>query len=302
MSTRITRLEAPPELRLWSDRCRAAGMEVGLVPTMGALHEGHRSLIRRARAECDRVVVSIFVNPLQFGPGEDVERYPRTAQGDLAMLDEEGVDAAFVPGAAAMYPSEASTTVHVDAALTSILEGAHRPRHFDGVATVVAKLLVAARPRRAYFGIKDAQQCAVVTRVAADLDTGTTIIVCPLVRDHDGLALSSRNVYLGAEERRRALAIPRGLSAAVRAFEAGERRAAALAALVRRSMEASACGVDYVAVVDPTRLSPVDAAAPGCEILVAGRIGRTRLLDVIRLGIDEAPLGAAGAQEKTSRA
>ena len=304
MSTRTTepqRLDTPVQLQLWSDRCRAAGMAVGLVPTMGALHAGHRSLVRRAREECDRVVVSIFVNPLQFGAGEDIDRYPRTLDADLAMLAAEGVDAVYIPSVAAMYGEAAVTTVHVGGALTSVLEGAHRPGHFDGVATVVTKLLGAARPSRAYFGAKDAQQCAVVARLAADLDTGTTVVVCPVVRDHDGLALSSRNVYLSADERRRALAIPAGLSAAVHAWNGLERRATALAALVRRPMEAAGFAVDYVAVVEPGSFAAVDAAGPGCQVLVAGRMGNTRLIDVIRLGTDEAPLGAGAAQELTSR-
>jgi pantoate--beta-alanine ligase len=211
-------LTTPEELRRWSERCRAAGLLVGLVPTMGAFHAGHRSLIKRARADCDRVVVSIFVNPRQFGPGEDIDRYPRSLDKDLALLTEERVDAVFVPSVDAMYGQSSATTVRVDDSIGGLLEGAHRPGHFDGVALVVAKLLIAGRPQRAYFGQKDAQQCAVVRRVARDLDTGVEIVVGPVVRDHDGLALSSRNVYLDADERRRALAIPAGLSAAAAAF------------------------------------------------------------------------------------
>ncbi len=216
------RLSTPDELRRWSERCRAAGLLVGLVPTMGALHEGHRSLIRRARADCDRVVVSIFVNPRQFGPGEDIDRYPRSLEADLGLLTEERVDAAFVPTVEAMYGDGMRTAVQVDPAITAVLEGRHRPGHFDGVALVVAKLLIACRPQRAYFGQKDAQQCLVVRRLARDLDTGVEIVVGPVVRDSDGLALSSRNAYLDADERERALAIPAGLSAAAAAFAAGE--------------------------------------------------------------------------------
>ncbi len=283
-------------MRRWSERCRAAGLLVGLVPTMGALHAGHRSLVQRARADCDRVVVSIFVNPRQFGPGEDIERYPRSLGEDLALLTEEGVDAVFVPTVAAMYGRSIATSVHVDASITGVLEGALRPGHFDGVALVVAKLLIACRPHRAYFGQKDAQQCAVVRRIARDLDTGVEIAVCPVVRDHDGLAVSSRNLYLGAEERSRALAIPAGLSAAVMAFAGGEHRTARLCELVQRPMEEAGFDVDYVAAVDAESFATVDVAGPGCQILVAGRIGATRLIDVIRLGIDRAPLDAAGSQ------
>ena len=269
---------------------------MGLVPTMGALHAGHRSLIKRARADCDRVVVSIFVNPRQFGPGEDIDRYPRSLDEDLALLTEERVDAVFVPSVDAMYGQSSATTVRVDDSIGGLLEGAHRPGHFDGVALVVAKLLIACRPQRAYFGQKDAQQCAVVRRMARDLDTGVEIVVGPVVRDHDGLALSSRNVYLDADDRRRALAIPAGLSAAAAAFSGGEHRTARLCDLVRGAMEEAGFAVDYVAAVDADSFAAVDVAGPGCQILVAGRMGATRLIDVIRLGIDKAPLDAAGSQ------
>ncbi|MFI5312931.1 MAG: pantoate--beta-alanine ligase [Candidatus Dormibacteria bacterium] len=288
------RLATPDELRRWSERCRAAGLSVGLVPTMGALHAGHRSLLQRARVDCDRVVVSIFVNPRQFGPGEDIDRYPRTPEADLAMLVAEGVDAVFVPTVEAMYGSAPATSVIVDTSLTGILEGAHRPGHFDGVALVVAKLLIACRPHRAYFGQKDAQQCVVVRRLAADLDTGVSIVIGPVVRDRDGLAMSSRNGYLSRTERSRALAIPAGLSAAAAAFAAGEHRAAVLCDQVRAPMEAAGFAIDYVAAVDGESLAAVDVARLGCQILVAGRMGTTRLIDVIRLGIDAAPLDGVG--------
>jgi len=288
-------LTTPDELRRWSERCRAAGLLVGLVPTMGALHAGHRSLIQSARADCDRVVVSIFVNPRQFGPGEDIDRYPRSPEADLAVLTEEGVDAVFSPTVEAMYTPSSATTVRVDPSITGVLEGAHRPGHFDGVALVVAKLLISCRPQRAYFGQKDAQQCAVVSRLARDLDTGVEVVIGPVMRDHDGLALSSRNAYLDRADRERAVAIPAGLSAAVAAFEAGEHRTARLCELVRGAMEAAGFSVDYVAAVDADSFAPVDVAGPGCQILVAGRLGATRLIDVIRLGIDRAPLDAAGS-------
>ncbi|HEX4578901.1 MAG TPA: pantoate--beta-alanine ligase [Candidatus Dormibacteraeota bacterium] len=290
------RLATPDELRRWSERCRAAGLSVGLVPTMGALHEGHRSLVRRARVDCDRVVVSIFVNPTQFGPGEDIESYPRALDADLAVLAEEGVDAAFVPTVEAMYGPAPATAVRVHRSLTGILEGVHRPGHFDGVALVVAKLLIACRPHRAYFGQKDAQQCVVVRRLAADLDTGVVIVVLPVVRDHDGLAFSSRNAYLSDVERKRAGAIPAGLSAAATAFAGGEGSSAVLCDLVRAPMENAGFDVDYVVAVDAESLTSVEDVRLGCQILVAGRMGTTRLIDVIRLGIDAAPLDGAVAQ------
>ncbi len=286
-------LDTPAALRLQSERWRAAGLGVGLVPTMGALHRGHRSLIARAREECDRVVVSIFVNPTQFGRGEDLTRYPRPLERDLDLLDAERVDAAFVPAVEAMYPEGATTTVRVQGPLGEAFEGAHRPGHFDGVATVVTKLLVAARPDRAYFGQKDAQQLAVVQRLARDLDTGVEIVACPLVRDADGLALSSRNAYLGAEERAQALAIPRGLAAAATLWEAGERRADRLVDAVRAELGRSAMlQPDYVAVVDPESFTEVAEAARGCRIVLAGRMPSARLIDTIRLGCDPVPARA----------
>jgi pantoate--beta-alanine ligase len=286
----LTLLRTPAELRLQSERWRAAGLVVGLVPTMGALHQGHRSLLRRARAECDRVVASIFVNPTQFAPQEDLSRYPRPLERDLEILAAERIDAAFVPSVEAMYPEGAVTTVTLRGPLTESLEGAARPGHFDGVATVVSKLLVAARPDRAYFGQKDAQQLAVVTRLARDLDTGVQIVACPLVRDHDGLALSSRNAYLSAAEREQALAIPRGLARAARAWEAGERDAASLVALVRAELERSTgLEPEYVAVVDPAGFQPVAEAARGCRIVLAGRMASARLIDTYCLGFDAVP-------------
>jgi pantoate--beta-alanine ligase len=283
-------LRSPDELRLWSERCRAAGLAVGLVPTMGALHEGHRSLVRRARAECDRVVVSIFVNPTQFAHGEDFGRYPRPLERDLAILAEERVDASFVPPVEAMYPEGAVTGVKLSGPLVESLEGAIRPGHLDGVATVVTKLLVAARPDHAYFGEKDAQQLAVVRRVAGDLDTGVRIVACQLVRDADGLALSSRNVYLPPGERAEALAIPAGLAAAGRAWAAGERDASRLVALVRERLDRCPSLVpDYVAVVDPESFREVAKAPQGCRIVVAGRMPSARLIDTFCLGFDTPP-------------
>lgn len=284
-------LATPAELRQWSEKLRAAGLSVGMVPTMGALHAGHRSLIDRAVAENDRVVATIFVNPAQFGPSEDFARYPRTMDADLEVLVAAGVDAAFVPSVETMYPPGLVTRLDISGPLGDRLEGASRPGHFNGVALVVTKLLVAGLPDRAYFGQKDAQQCAVVRRLARDLDTGVEIVVCPTVRDPDGLAISSRNVYLNPEERLRALAIPSGLAAAMARFEAGERDATALATTVRSCLDNERLDVDYVAVVEADTFSEVETAAPTNQIVLAARIGSTRLIDVVRLGVDTAPVG-----------
>jgi len=284
-------LSTPDDLRRWSLACRTAGLSVGMVPTMGALHAGHRSLIDRAVAENDRVVATIFVNPAQFGPSEDFARYPRTTDADLEVLVAAGVDAAFVPSVETMYPPGLVTRLGISGPLGDRLEGASRPGHFNGVALVVTKLLVAGLPDRAYFGQKDAQQCAVVRRLARDLDTGVEIVVCPTVRDPDGLAISSRNVYLNPEERLRALAIPSGLAAAMARFEAGERDATALATTVRSCLENERLDVDYVAVVEADTFSEVETAAPTNQIVLAARIGSTRLIDVVRLGVDTAPVG-----------
>ena len=284
-------LATPAELRRRSATWHAAGLSVGMVPTMGALHAGHRALIDRAVAENDRVVVTIFVNPAQFGPGEDFARYPRTMDADLAVLGAAGVHAAFVPTVEAMYPPGMVTRLDVAGPLGDRLEGASRPGHFNGVALIVTKLLVAGLPDRAYFGQKDAQQCAMVRHLARDLDTGVEIVVCPTVRDTDGLAISSRNLYLSPEERARASAIPSSLAAAMARFEAGERDATALATTVRSFLENAGLDVDYVAVVEAEDFAEVETAVPTNEIVLAARIGSTRLIDVVRLGVDTAPVG-----------
>lgn len=283
-------LETPAAIRLQSDRWRSAGMLVGLVPTMGALHAGHVSLIRRAREECDRVVVSIFVNPAQFGPGEDYARYPRPRERDVAVCAEERVDAIYAPDVDAMYPPGFSTGVTVDGRLVTTLEGAARPGHFAGVALAVTKLFTATRADRAYFGQKDAQQCAVVRRLAADLDLGVTIVLCPTVRDADGLALSSRNAYLSAMEREQALAIPRGLAIAARLARAGEDDPGRLIAAVRAELAATpSLSVDYVAIVDGDTFEDVALVAAGARIQLAARIGATRLIDTLNLLVDVPP-------------
>ena len=252
---------------------------VAFVPTMGSLHEGHLSLVRLARREARAVAVSIFVNRLQFLPGEDFERYPRPLEADLEVLRADGVDVAYLPSVEVMYPPGATTRVRV-AGLDEVLEGACRPGHFEGVATIVLKLLEAARPDRAYFGQKDAQQAAVVTRLARDLDTGVEVVVCPTVREPDGLALSSRNVYLDGDERRAALCLVHALRAAGERYAEGERDAAALRAAMHGVLAAEPMArVDYAEVVDEATFRPSGRLA-----VLAVRIGATRLIDNHRLG------------------
>jgi pantoate--beta-alanine ligase len=250
------------------------GLAVGLVPTMGALHAGHLSLVELACRENDRVVVSIFVNPIQFGPGEDFERYPRDPERDGELLAKAGVDAIYEPTVAAMYPAGSATRVHV-AGVSEPFEGRARPGHFDGVATVVAKLFTAVEPDRAYFGQKDAQQVAVVQRMARDLDFPIEIRVCPTVREPDGLALSSRNAYLKVEERKAAASLSSALRLAADAYAGGERRPERLARILRERLEAEPLAhVEYAELVDPETFTP-----PGSVAVLAVRIGRTRLID-----------------------
>lgn len=258
---------------------RAGGVLLGLVPTMGALHAGHLSLVRRARAECGVVVASIFVNPLQFGVGEDFERYPRTFEADCNWLEAEGVEVVFAPEAAEMYPEGAVTTVTVEG-IGNRLDGASRPGHFTGVATVVAKLLHVVGPGRAYFGQKDAAQLAVLRRMVRDLNFDVELVGCAIVRDADGLALSSRNKYLSESERVQALALRRSLLAMERMIAGSERDSAALLREGRRVLEAEAgVRVDYLAVVNAETLEPVRVAVDGTLVGVAAWVGGTRLID-----------------------
>jgi len=260
-------------------RAREAGMSVGLVPTMGALHEGHLSLIRRAREEGGYVVVSVFVNPTQFGPQEDYSRYPRDLQRDTALAVEAGADLIFAPAAEEMYLPGHSTWVEVEG-LTEGLCGASRPGHFRGVCTVVTKLLTLCRPDRAYFGQKDAQQLAVIKRMNRDLDLGAEIVPCAIVRENDGVALSSRNVYLTPEQRAQAVALSRSLRAAEGLVAGGERRVALLEAAVRQVLAEAPLGeIDYVAFVDAEDLTPVEAVERDVLLALAVRFGRTRLID-----------------------
>jgi pantoate--beta-alanine ligase len=277
-------LRSVAELRRWSRENRREGKGIGLVPTMGALHAGHGSLIRRAAAECGAVAVSIFVNPTQFGPNEDYGRYPRTFDADCALAKAEGAAVVFAPSVEELYPVGAATFVEVEG-LSERLDGASRPGHFRGVATVVAKLMIAAEADRAFFGQKDAAQVAVLRRMVADLRLDTEIVVCPIVREADGLALRSRNVYLSVEERGQALT----LSRAVRQVEAlvvgGERRAGTLIEAARKTFaaEPEIC-VDYIELVDWATLEPVETAAAGSLFAVAAWVGKTRLIDNAVIG------------------
>ncbi|GAA5203454.1 pantoate--beta-alanine ligase [Microbacterium jejuense] len=258
---------------------------VGLVPTMGALHEGHATLLRAARAADDTVVMSLFVNPAQFNEQADLAAYPRTEEADLALAASEGVDIVFAPEAAEMYPAGFATTVSVSGTLADTLEGAERGRsHFDGVATVVTKLLLAALPDHAYFGAKDAQQVAVIRRFVTDLGIPVELVVCPTSRDADGLARSSRNTRLSPDERAQALAIPRALSGIQDAATAGLRDTAALRAQGLAHLEAAGIHPEYVALVDPVTFAPVDEVAQPVLVAIAARVGATRLIDNIVLG------------------
>ncbi len=263
------------------DAARAAGATVGLVPTMGYLHDGHASLMRAARAECDVVAATIFVNPLQFAAGEDLSTYPRDLDRDLAIADAAGVAHLFTPSEAEMYPEPILTTVTVGR-ITERFEGAARPEHFAGVATVVAKLFAIAGPCAAYFGEKDYQQLAVVRRMAADLSMPVRVVGCPIVRDHDGLALSSRNVYLSEAQRAAAPVLHRALVAASAAAEAGERDPRAVEGIVAAAVAAEPEAVlDYAALVDAATLEPAEAVGGEQRLVVAARFGATRLLDNI---------------------
>jgi pantoate--beta-alanine ligase len=277
-------VETSAELRAALAAARSSGAGVGFVPTMGALHAGHRSLLAAARWETGFVVASVFVNPLQFGPAEDLGTYPRDRDGDLAVLEAEGVDLAFLPGEREVWPAPPEVRLHVGA-LGERLEGARRPGHLDGVATVVAKLLHLVGPSRAYFGQKDAQQLAVVRRMVADLAFPNQVVACPTVREPDGLAVSSRNAYLSAEERTRATALYRSLEAGRAWWSAGERDPAAVEAAAHELL-ATVPGVEveYVALVEPDGFEPVKQAEAGQVLAAAARVGRTRLIDNVILG------------------
>jgi len=273
-----------PGLKGWVRAERAAGRRIALVPTMGYLHEGHLALVDAARRQAGSVVMSVYVNPLQFGPAEDLARYPRDLPRDRRLAAGRGVDALFVPSDGVMYPPGSEIRV-APGPTADRWEGAARPGHFGGVLTVVAKLFHLAEPDVAAFGRKDVQQATLIRQMVRDLDWPLEILVVPTVREPDGLALSSRNAYLDPEQRRRAVALSAALRAAHDAFRAGARRADAVAAAARRVLEAEpAVAVEYVAVAEPRTLAPVESVDEETVVALAARIGRTRLIDNIVLG------------------
>lgn len=265
-------------MQAWADATRGAGRRIGLVPTMGYLHAGHLSLVDEARRRADTCVASIFVNPMQFGPREDLDAYPRDLARDRAALEGAGVDVLYLPTAVDMYPPGFQTEVAVTD-MTAGLCGRSRPGHFRGVTTVVTKLFNAVRPHVAVFGEKDYQQLAVLRRMAADLDTGVEVVGMPIVREADGLAMSSRNAYLSADERRAALCLSRALGAARQACARGERGAGVLAAATSELAAEPLARVDYAELVDADSLEPTDALERPALLALAVFIGRTRLID-----------------------
>ena len=279
-------LSTKSEFHQHLEAVRALGRSVGLVPTMGALHEGHLSLLRAAGDDCDVVALTIFVNPLQFGAGEDLSKYPRPLERDLELAEAAGADVVFTPTTEEMYPEPTLTTVHV-AQLTAGMEGASRPTHFDGVTTVVTKLFNISGPCRAYFGEKDFQQLAVVRRMAADLDQPVTVIGCPIVREVDGLAMSSRNIYLSPSEREAATVINRALRAGAAMIAAGESDPSLIEAHMGSIIDAEPLAeLDYAVVVDPDSLVTPSQLKSGTSVrlLLVAKIGSPRLLD--NLGVD----------------
>ena len=258
---------------------RAEGLVIGLVPTMGALHEGHTALVKRARQECSRVIASVFVNPKQFGPKEDYKKYPRDLEKDAEKLAAAGVDALFAPEATDVYPDGFRTYINVEG-ISERLEGRSRPGHFRGVATVVLKLFEILQPNFAYFGRKDAQQVRIISEMTRDLNLDAEIVVCPIVREADGLALSSRNAYLSIEERKAATVLHRALTAAQSELAAGVRDAAQLQAVMRRIIEAEPLATaDYAEIVSADTFEPVVRVARSCYAVLAVFVGKTRLID-----------------------
>ena len=281
-------VRTPAELRRACDDARRSNRRVGLVPTMGALHEGHLSLIHEAHERAEYVAATIFVNPLQFAEGEDLDRYPRTLERDVEACRDAHVDLVFAPEPQAMYPDGFQTEVRVTK-LTAPLEGEFRPSHFDGVTTVVAKLFGLAGACTALFGRKDYQQWKILARLADDLDMPVEVVGCPIVREVDGLALSSRNRYLSPSERERALGIVTGLRAAYDAWKRGERSASVLRTMAADPVRAAFDRVDYVATVDPESLEPEAEREGPLLIAVAAHLGSTRLIDNVVLGEDRRP-------------
>ncbi|MFY9740939.1 MAG: pantoate--beta-alanine ligase [Candidatus Sulfotelmatobacter sp.] len=272
------------EMRSACEIARAQGRRVGFVPTMGALHDGHLSLVRAARAACQSVAVSIFVNPTQFGPTEDLAKYPRNFERDSVLLEQENVELLFAPTAEEMYPKGAVTWVTVEG-LSEKLDGRSRAGHFRGVTTVVSKLFHIVEPNAVFFGQKDAAQVAIIRRMVRDLNFPVEVVVCPIVRESDGLAMSSRNAYLNAEQRKQALVLHRSLRLVKILWEAGERNGGKLAAAGREEVERQkSVRLDYFEIVDAENLECVVNAEPGTLVTVAAFLGATRLIDNIMLG------------------
>ena len=272
-------IRSPAAMTTWSERLRREGVTIGFVPTMGALHEGHRSLIREARLQCDALVVSIFVNPTQFGPREDLTKYPRPISHDRAICRQEGVDVCFEPTVETMYPAGFQTTVTVPA-IARRWEGEVRPHHFAGVATVVTKLFGMVQPHRALFGQKDFQQSVLVQQLVKDLNLSVDIVVRPTVRKQDGLAMSSRNIYLSPDERGRAVVLYKGLQAGAKVIRAGETDARIIqSAMTQVILQESTITTDYLAVCDPRTLEPVSSVTSRVVLLGAIRVGSVRLID-----------------------
>jgi pantoate--beta-alanine ligase len=272
-----------PEIRTASRAARSAGKRLGFVPTMGALHEGHLSLVRAARTSSDVVAASIFVNPTQFGPNEDLAKYPRSFERDCEMLEREGVSLLFAPSVEEMYPAGALTWVTVEG-LSEKLDGRSRPGHFRGVTTVVAKLFHSVEPDAAFFGQKDAAQVAVIRRMVHDLNLPVEIVVCPIVRESDGLAMSSRNAYLDSEQRKQALVLHRSLQRVQALAEAAEKNAAKLrSAGLEGFARESSVRLDYFEIVNPDTLDPVEDVSGGALVAVAAFVGGTRLIDNLLL-------------------
>jgi pantoate--beta-alanine ligase len=279
----MIRVETKREVREWAAAARARGERTALVPTMGYLHDGHLSLLRIAREQADRVALSIFVNPLQFGPAEDLSRYPRDLERDLALARSAGAELVFTPSVAEMYPGGQPWVAVVAERGADVLCGASRPGHFRGVLTVVAKLFGIFQPDVAVFGQKDYQQLTLIRRMVADLDLAVGVVAGPIVREADGLAMSSRNTYLTPAERTQALALRRALLAAEEAFAAGEADPDAYRRILRRA-DGPQLALEYAEVVDPLSLEPVETVAAGTVAAVAGRVGNTRLIDNTILG------------------
>ena len=271
------------DMRAASRAAKRTGLRLGLVPTMGALHEGHLSLLRAAKASCQVVAASIFVNPTQFGPNEDLAKYPRPLERDRELLENGGVDLLFAPSVDEMYPNGAPTWVTVED-LGDKLDGRSRPGHFRGVTTIVTKLFHAVEPDAAFFGQKDAAQAAIIRRLVRDLDFPVEIVICPIVREPDGLAMSSRNIYLDLRQRKQALVLQRSLMQVKQMAGTGERNAARLSAAAKEIFAAEpAVRLDYLEIVDPDSLDPVNDVSKGALVAVAAFVGTTRLIDNLLL-------------------